>query len=66
MADENVRPVTGISIKEAAQRAIDKGRRESLEGKLKEHLKKRSEHERAMRQIDTEIEAEIAAYESGT
>lgn len=55
----------GQAVLETAKRAIDKARKDSLEGKLKELMKKRLEHERSISQLDEEMNREIAAYEAG-
>ena len=51
--------------RKVAQNAIDKARKESLEAKVKDKMKLKTEHSVAIKQLDREIEQLVEDYEQG-
>lgn len=57
--------VTAKDILAAAENSVDKARREAVQSRVKAKVEKRMEHERAIAQIDEEIQRELDAFEAG-
>lgn len=53
------------SFKEKAVAALNKARKEALENKVKEKVKTLQEHQRAVRQIEGEIDQMVEDFENG-
>jgi transketolase len=58
-------PASGKSLLDQVQGELNKQQREAIKGKLKDKLAKRNEHQKAINQINKEIQDLLDDHEAG-